>query len=299
MSHETRGLEPRADDDWVGWCCPYCGTPLVPWGSGLFCEAEGRWLATQGGVHRLLSDERREDLRPFIELSRRVGREPAAIRTLGAPLRRQLDAAVALASARIGGGPWTVLEVGAGCAWAGVRLARAGHRVVAVDVDLDPRDGLAAAERVGAAGRFARAEADMEALPVEARRFDVVLAVAALPGWGRLDRVLVELRRVTRRRGLLVAFGSPVYRRREDGEAVVARAMRSLSQRFGVAVPRESQPGYLVRDELRGLFAGSGWALEVLGWPGRLREAVEDVLAAVRSGRRASRYPLLLARRDG
>ena len=60
----------------------------------------------------------------------------------------------------------------------------------------------------------------MEALPLEPRRFDLVIAPGSLHQASRLSRALVELRRVTRRGGVLLALDSPVFRRREDGEAV-------------------------------------------------------------------------------
>jgi hypothetical protein len=80
---------------------------------------------------------------------------------------------------------------------------------------------------------------------------------------------------------------------------MVAAQMRRQAERYGVPVSRESQPGYLVLGELHQLFASSGWRLEVHDWPSRPREAVGDVLEIVRHGRRTSRYPILLARRDG
>jgi methyltransferase family protein len=242
-------------------------------------RAEGRWFATQDGVHRLLPEARRRELLPAVEMYQRVRRDegwraepglpevPAAHphsrrwRSRGAALRQ----ACALATARLGPGPWRVLEVGAGCCWAGVRLA----------------------------------EAEMEALPVEPASFDLVLAADSLHHAPRLARTLVELRRVTRREGMLVVLDSPVYRRREDGEAVVAERMRAQARRYGVPMDRDRQPGYLVAGELPGLFGSAGWSREVHGWPGRAGEWGRDLLDVLRHGRRTARFPILLARRDG
>ena len=217
-------------------------------------------------------------------------------RARGAALRQ----ARALATARLGPGPWRVLEVGAGCCWAGVRLADEGHRVAAIDLNLDPDDGLRAAERVSpSAAMLLRAEAEMEALPVEPASFDLVLAADSLHYAPHLVRTLVELRRVTRREGMLVVLDSPVYRRREDGEAVVAERMRAETRRYGVPMDRDSQPGYLVAGELPGLFRSAGWSLEMHGGPGPAREWGRGLLDVLRHGRRAARSPILLARRDG
>jgi SAM-dependent methyltransferase len=314
VSEQARGAGLVESTSWVGWCCSYCAAPLEPRGYGLFCAAEGRWFATQDGVHRLLPDERRRELLPALEMQQRIRRDEGWRAEPGLPdvpdahphdrlwhaRARRLRAARELALARLGGGPWGVLEVGAGCCWAGLRLAEEGHRVAAIDLNLDGEDGLRAAERVSPlAARLHRAEAEMEAVPAEPGAFDLVLAADALHHAPRLARTLVELRRVTRRDGLLVAFDSPVYARREDGEAVVAERMRAQARRYGVPLDRDGQPGYLVAGELPGLFRSAGWSLEVHGGAGRAWDRGRDVLDLLRHRRRRARLPILCARRDG
>jgi SAM-dependent methyltransferase len=313
LKGQARGVDVRAGDDWPGWCCSYCFAPLENRSHGLFCAVEGRWFATERGVHRLLPDDRRREILPFLELYQRVRRDEgwrasrelpcvhgghphAAVWRERAPRFRE---GMRLAAAALGPGPWRVLDAGAGCGWASVRLIEKGHRVVAVDVNLDDDDGLPAAGRLLAdSASLERAEAEMEALPVEAGAFDLVLAGASLHYATRLVRTLVELRRVTRRGGALLVLDSPVYRMRRDGEAMVAERMDEQARRYGVRLPRESQSGYLVLGELADLFHGSGWSLEVHGWPGRFREWARDVIEIGRRGRRTARFPILLGRRD-
>ncbi len=139
----------------------------------------------------------------------------------------------------------------------------------------------------------------MEALPLEPSSFDLVLAIDSLHYPARVSRVLVELRRVTRRGGLLLVLDSPSFRRRPDGEVMVARRMRAQARRYSVLLPRENQSSYFVLDELPGLFERSGWSLEVHGWPGALRERASDLIEILRHGRRAARFPMLLATRHG
>ena len=314
MKGEVRTAEARDATSWLGWCCPYCAAPLEQGAHGLLCAAEERWLATDRGVHRLLPEERRREIQPFLELYQRVRRdegfraEPAlpdvppdhphaAIwRARAAHFRRGIE----LAEGALGPGPWRVLEAGAGCCWASARLLEQGHRVAAVDVDLDPEDGLPAADRLLPAGAvLPRAEAEMEALPFEPGLFDMVLAAGSLHHASRLARTLVELRRVTRRGGILLVLDSPVYRRHGEGEAMVAERMKEHARRYGLAAPREAQSGYLVLGELAQLFASAGYRVEVHGWPGRLREWARDALEIARWGRRTARFPVLLGRRDG
>src|SRR5688572_1087627 len=190
---ETLTVAAGVRSAWPGWCCSYCGAPLAADRGGLACAAEGRWFATQEGIHRLLPEERRRVLLPFVELYRRVRRdegwraEPslphvppghphAAIWRARA---RRFAAGLELAREKLGPGPWRILDVGAGCGWAAARLVESGHAVVAVDVDLDAEDGLGAAGRlVAAPGRLSRAEAEMDALPLEPSSVDLVFAGA-------------------------------------------------------------------------------------------------------------------------
>ena len=175
-----------------------------------------------------------------------------------------------------------------------------GYRAVGIDVNLDAADGLLAADRISPlAEHLPRAEAEMETLPFEPTSFDLVVASGSLHYTPRIARTLVELRRVTRRGGLLLAWDSPVYRRREDGEAMVAARMRRHRERYGVVAPREGESGYLVLGELKDLFAGAGWVVEASGWPGPLKETLRDLLERLRFGRRTARFPVLVARRDG
>ncbi len=311
---EARGHESTQAGSWVGWCCSYCAAPLEPRGHGLYCAAEGRWFATDHGVHRLLPDERRRELQPFLELYQRIRRdegwkvEPglpavapshvhaAAWRERAARFRDALE----IARLRLGPGPWRVLDVGAGCCWASARLAEAGHRVAAVDVNLDPDDGLLAANLlVSDPSLVPRAEADMEALPIEPSVFDLVFASDALHHAAQLTRTLVELRRVTRRDGVLLVIDSPTYGRREVGEAAVAERMQRYGARYGFAIPRESQPGYFVIGELPALFRDAGWNLEVHGWPNAVRARLAAGLDRLTRGRSQARFPILVARRDG
>lgn len=302
-----------APADWA-WRCSYCGEPLVPHGEGLLCAEEQRWFGTDDGVHRLLPAARRREMLAFLELYQRVRRDEGWRAVAGLPEVADDDPhraiwraraarfrqGIALCAGALERPRWDVIEVGAGCAWASARLLALGHRVAAVDVNLDPDDGLPAASRLIEAGAsLPRAEAEMDALPVDAGSCDLVLAAGALHYTRDLTRTLVELRRVTRKGGLLLVLDSPVYRRRADGEAMVADRMRAHEERFGFPVPRESQSSYLVVGELRGAFAAAGWGLEVHGWPGPVREGLRDLVEIARHGRRTARFPILLGRRDG
>lgn len=283
---------------WPGWCCSYCSAPLEARAHGLFCAAEGRWFATDRGIHRLLPEDRRHEILPLVELEQRARRDEG--RGVGAAHGPRLERALRLVAPGLGGGRWRVLEVGAGCCRASVHLVQRGHQAVAVDVDLDPEDGLPAADRLLAdPSCLLRAEAETEALPFEPGTFDLVLASGSIHRNPRLTRALVEVRRVTRRGGALLILDSPVYRRRPDGEAAVAERMEARRRRYGLVVPRESESGYLVRGELPDLFRSAGWTVEVHGWPGSVGEKAADVADVLLGRGRRPRFPILVGRRDG
>jgi hypothetical protein len=276
-------------EEWVGWCCSSCGAPLVARGSGLLCRAEDRWFATCDGVHRLLPEERSQVLHAYGEISRRVARGPARGPREAQEQARLIEEAMGRAREALGPGPWYVLAAGLGSV---TTTLLAGHRVVSIS----PRAG----EDGALVGRgHARAEAELDALPLEPGRVDLVVAQGALHEGASLPRTLVELRRVVRRGGMLVALDSPVYRRRRDAEAQVAQAMKEERALVGMAVPREVRPGYLLHAELAGQFRSAGWSLQVLGWPSPVRAIALDLLQLLRGSRPAPRHPVLLARRDG
>jgi SAM-dependent methyltransferase len=291
-------LESAPDRRWHGWCCSYCSGPLDERAHGLFCAAEGRWFATDRGVHRLLPGDRRQEIAPFLELERRVRRDEAE---LGAALDEDsLRRGLERVAQELGPGTWRVLDAGSRRCQAGAWLAGRGHHVVAVDVSLDAEEGLLAADQyLSDPARLLRAEAEIDALPIEPRAFDLVVAAGSLARVARVGRALVELRRVTRRGGVLLAIGTPVYRRRADGETATVAHLRAQSQRYGAALPRESLTGFLVFEDLGELFRTNGWTLEVHEWPRRVSEWATDAWSMLLRRGRPARYPLLIARRDG
>jgi SAM-dependent methyltransferase len=109
-----------------------------------------------------------------------------------------------LVRARTPGGA-RVLDLGAGNGWMARRLAPS-FRVTALDVD-GSNTGLGSLRD----GRVTRVVGDIEALPLRAGSFDVVIAAATLHYAVDLFRALAEAARVLRPGGLLIIADSPVY----------------------------------------------------------------------------------------
>ena len=287
----------------------------------LLRRARSAGSRTDDGVHRLLPEERRREMQPFLELYQRVRRDegwrasPACrdvapghphARDRGASARRASgERARPLRAGAAAPGRWRVLEVGAGCCWASARLLARGHRVAAVDVNLDPDDGLAAAASLLArrAACCPRAEAEMEALPLE--------PAALRPGARRGRRCTTratwprDAGRAAARHAHAAGCCWCSTRRstgaRPDGEAMVADRMRAHERALRLPVPRESQ------SSLPGAGRAAAARSPAPGWTARgprlagaaARGRCATCVEIARHGRRTARFPILLARRDG
>jgi len=114
--------------------------------------------------------------------------------------------------------PLDLLDLGAGCGWMSYRLARRGHRPVAVDILTDGRDGLGAARHYCEKSDFARFDAEFDHLPFCDASFDAALYNASLHYSSDYAITLREAKRCLRPGGRIVILDSPVYRVREHGE---------------------------------------------------------------------------------
>jgi SAM-dependent methyltransferase len=198
------------------------------------------------------------------------------------------------------GRPLTILDLGAGNGWLCHRLERDGHRTVALDLRTDAVDGLGAAAAYARFlnPMFGRVVASFEALPLAARGFDVVVFNAALHYATDLRGALSEATRVARSGGRLAILDSPFYRRRSDGEAMVAAKRRDGARTFGahadhlLALPFVE---YLTPDSLRDASRdlGLAWRRHRVRYP--LRYELRPVVAAIRGRRAPSRFDLWTA----
>jgi ubiquinone/menaquinone biosynthesis C-methylase UbiE len=127
--------------------------------------------------------------------------------------------------------PLDILDLGAGNGWLSWRLARLGHRPVAVDVWTDPLDGLGAAAR--AFEDVPLVEAEFDRLPFEDAQFDLAVFNASLHYSPDYRRTLAEVRRCLRPQGRVVILDSPIYRRPEHGEAMRNERRQQYRQRYG------------------------------------------------------------------
>ena len=288
---------------WPSWRCTGCGEALVPEAGGLVCSREGWTFSREGPVHLLLTPARREGLRARVTAYRDRRRAEGWRAEPGLPVvpvghpqaavwqrrARHLALAERLLGTRMPARPWDVLDVGAGSGWLSARLLARGHRVAAVDVNLDPQDGLLAADGLLASGTtLPRAEAEMERLPLEDASFDCALAAASLHHALDPGAAVREMRRVVRPGGVVLVLDTPVYRHAPDGAAMLKQRGHD-----GGGV------GFFTLDALVALLAIARLDVEVHGWPARAREWARDVVEQARWGRRTARFPVILGRVRG
>ena len=292
-------------------CCPECGGRLSHSGGGLECVRDQAFFATLAGIHRLLGPERHAELAAATAFYCRVRADEGFKHSADLPRVPKRHALARiwklrarhftrfidwLSHTRPGG--QAIVDIGAGCCWSAQRLAERGHSVAALDINLDPEDGLAAigAERVGRSG-IERIEADMEFVPIDANSADVVMLNGALHYARCPQNVVAEARRVLKPDGALVIFDSPIYRRSSDGEAMVKSKRKDFLQRYGYAPCREAAAGYFTIADLSRMLDRSGFEVRVIGWPSTLREMGRDVIETFRHGRRTARFPMIVASR--
>jgi SAM-dependent methyltransferase len=128
-----------------------------------------------------------------------------------------------------------VLDVGAGNGWLSYRLARLGHRPVAVDLLHNDTDGLGAARHYFSqlASPFLRFKAEMDQLPFATAQFDVVIFNASLHYSADYRRTLGEALRCLRTPGHLIIADSPFYWHDESGEAMMQERRAVFERQFG------------------------------------------------------------------
>lgn len=127
--------------------------------------------------------------------------------------------------------PLDVLDLGAGNGWTSYRLSLRGHRSLALDIFADAQDGLRAARHYPSP--LPRVEAEFDTLPFAGASFDLAIFNSSFHYSEDYCRTLREVRRCLRPSGCVVIMDSPVYRRREHGERMVAERHAQFERQYG------------------------------------------------------------------
>jgi len=151
--------------------------------------------------------------------------------------------------------PLAVLDVGAGNGWLSYRLARMGHRPIAVDLQANASDGLGAAEhfRQVLPTLFPRFQAEMDRLPFGSGQFDCVIFNASFHYSENYDRTLSEAIRCLRAGGTVVVADSPTYSREESGQRMLEERRELFQARYGFTSDSLASGEYLTNERLLAL----------------------------------------------
>jgi ubiquinone/menaquinone biosynthesis C-methylase UbiE len=127
--------------------------------------------------------------------------------------------------------PLHILDLGAGNGWMSFRMSLRNHVCYALDIFRDERDGLLAARHY--AQKFPLIEAEFDQLPFGPHTFDLIVYNSSLHYSTDYFSTLAEARRCLRPSGMVVVLDSPVYRRQEHGELMVAERHATFQRQYG------------------------------------------------------------------
>jgi SAM-dependent methyltransferase len=168
---------------------------------------------------------------PYRDLSGRLSSQWAIRgRTFRYIERNILPRVASLTKARL-----RILDLGAGNCWMSYRLQSQGHTPVAVDLLINDRDGLGAAnhytERLGSL--FPRVQAELDDLPFADSQFDLAIFNASFHYSENYEKTLAEALRCVRNGGMVVIADSPWYSDEWSGLQMLEERHVFFVERYG------------------------------------------------------------------
>lgn len=137
----------------------------------------------------------------------------------------------------------TVLDVGAGNGWLSNRLSLSGYDVCAVDLLLNPEDGLGAWDHYQS--QFAKVQSEFVNLPFLDKSVLTVVFNASFHYSENYEETLAESLRVLSSKGKIIIMDSPVYHSAESGEQMVTERKAAFLSRYGFASDSLKSESYL------------------------------------------------------
>lgn len=200
-------------------------------------------------------------------------------------------------STRLNGG-W-LLDLGAGNCWMSFRLALAGYYPFAVDLLINPNDGLGAAEhyRKHLPMLFPRVQADLMALPFQDGQFDAAIFNASFHYAENDEAALREALRCVRNGGIVIICDTPWYSREDSGKRMVFERRATFLQRYGTASDSIESVEYLTDERLRSLeeHLEIKWTVHSPNYG--FKWTMRPVVARLHNRREPSRFRIYAARK--
>ena len=198
----------------------------------------------------------------------------------------------------VGAGSLRVLDLGAGNGWLSHRLALLGHRPVAVDLLVNPLDGLAAASHYlfDLPALFPRFQAEMDRLPFEDSQFECAIFNASLHYSEDYGVTVAEALRCVRPGGFIAILDSPWYRNPAAGLQMVSERRGAFQQQFGFPSDALRSREFLTDADLQSLERQFSIQWEIhCPWYGP-RMAARPWLAALRGKRQPATFRIYFAK---
>ncbi len=304
--------------EWAA-ACPVCRAALAPFAPDLTelpCAGCGTTWPRTDGVWRMVHPERAADIDGFLadylivrHAEGRAHAEPDWYRALPSTLRddpmheqwrmrsaslQHLTGTIVGPATRYVRRPLRIVDLGAGVGWLSHQFRQNGHQPIAIDVNVDPGDGLVATRHL--APDWPVVQAHFDHLPLPDDCADLAIFNASLHYTTDPVATLAEARRIVGRHGLVIVMDSPLYRRERDGDAMLAERARDFEQRFGTRSDTLPSVGYLTMALMRtwGREVGLRWTA-IRPWYG-WRWAARPWAARLHHRRAPSRFRILVGR---
>ena len=290
--------------------CPRCQNDLQGISEyEMFCSTDGLTFKQMDGIWRFLLLERESHYARFISDYETVRRfeergSPDSSYYRALPFQDlsgkfsvdwKIRAASFRALQKILTAESAVLDLGAGNGWLSNRLSLDGHTVSAVDLLVNPEDGLGAWRHYES--QFTRVQSEFIHLPFPDSSVSSVIFNASFHYSENYEQTLAEALRVLQTAGQIIIMDSPVYHDSASGEQMLAERKASFISRYGIASDSIKSEGYLTFRRMNTLankfeltwrhvrpFYGIRWT--VRPWLARLRGAREPAEFGLWVGRR-------------
>jgi len=188
-----------------------------------------------------------------------------------------------------------VLDMGAGNGWLSNRLSELGHHVMAVDLLVNPQDGLAAWRNYE--NRFTPIQSEFTHLPVADKSISIVIFNASFHYSENYEATLFEALRVLFQDGKIIIMDSPVYQDAKSGEQMVAERRSAFLSHYGFASDSIKSEDYLTYQRMDDLGEKLGIHWRHLRPFYGVRWAIRPILARLRGRREPAEFGLWIGTR--
>ena len=192
--------------------------------------------------------------------------------------------------------PLNILDIGAGNGWASCRLTERGHRVCAVDVRSNARDGLGACDHYPVS--FTRVLADMDQLPLKDGIADMVIYNASLHYSADYNKTLEEGLRVLACDGRLAVLDTPWYSSEQEGQRMLNENRDRYSHEYPWALPVPSFRGFITKKIMGDINTALAVKESVYGRRQSVTKWINKVWRRIRRLREPASFPVLVMRRS-